>query len=125
MRMLASRSAVRALLAVALLLAPIGAWTAVPWASSTQARAERVAALAVPGGEQVVQADRQPLLHAPADRRGGPGRSRAALLAVLMGTALAGVARRRWGRRDPIRRRPRRGVTPAHPSRAPPVLRIA
>jgi hypothetical protein len=124
MRMLASRSAARALLAVALLLAPIGGWTEVPWAG-TQARAERVATPAVPGGEQVVHADRQPLLHAPADRRGGPGRSRPALLAVLIGTALAGVIRRWWGRRDPARRRPRHGVTPAHPSRAPPVLRIA
>jgi hypothetical protein len=124
MRMLASRSAARALLAVALLLAPTGARTAVPWAS-TQARVERVAALAVPGGEQVVHADRQPLLHSPADRRGGPGRSRAALLAVLIGTALAGVARRWWARRGPVRRRPRHGLTPAHPSRAPPVLRIA
>jgi hypothetical protein len=124
MRNLASRSAARALLAVALLLAPIGAWTAVPPAS-TQARAERVAALAAPGGEQVVRADRQPLLQAPADRRGGPGRSRPALLALLVATALAGVARRWCARRDPVRRRPRHGVTPGHPSRAPPVLRIA
>jgi hypothetical protein len=124
MRNLASRSAARALLAVTLLLAPIGAWTAAPWAS-TQARAERVAALAAPGGEQVVRDGRQPLLNAPADRRGGPGHSRPAPLAVLIGTALAGVARRWCGRRGPLHRRPRHGVTPAHPSRAPPVLRIA
>jgi hypothetical protein len=123
MRMLVSRRAVRVLLALMLLLAPLGAWTAAHPAAGG-AGAERGVAQALPGGEQVVQADRQPLSRAAVDRRGDLGRPRSAPLGILVGTALPGVVWRWWRRRRTIHHR-QRGATPAHASRAPPRLRTA
>jgi hypothetical protein len=117
--MLVSRPAVRALLVLMLLLASLGAWTAAP-AATGGARAEQVVAQALPGGEQVVQADRQPLSRAAVDRRGELGRARSVLLGILVGTALPGVVWRWWGRGGRKIQRPRRGGMPAYASRAPP-----
>src|SRR6266511_3582448 len=72
MKMLAPRRAVRALLALMVLLAPLSAWTAaVPAGGGT--RAERAIVHTMSRGEQVVLADRQPLLRAVVDRRGALG----------------------------------------------------
>src|SRR6266508_1217810 len=89
MKMLAPRRAVRALLALMVLLAPLSAWTAaVPAGGGT--RAERAIVHTMSRGEQVVLADRQPLLRAVVDRRGDVGRSRSVLLGILVGAALLG-----------------------------------
>jgi hypothetical protein len=124
MRVLASRSAVRAVLVLTLLLAPLGAWTAALRADAG-GQAERVVAQALHGGEQVVQADRQPLSRASVDRRGDLGRFRSVLLGILVGTGLLGVVWRWWGRDGRTLQRPRRGATLAYASRAPPGLRTA
>ena len=120
--MLVSRRAVRAPLALMLLLVPLGAWTAALPAAGG-ARAERVVAQALPGGEQVVQPDRQPLSRAAVDRRGDLGRARSVLLGILVGITLLGVVWRWWGRGGRIIQRPWRGATPGYASRAPPGLR--
>jgi hypothetical protein len=117
--MLVSRPAIRALLVLMLLLASLGAWTAAA-AATGGARAEQVVAQALPGGEQVVQADRQPLSRAAIDRRGELGRARSVLLGILVGTALPGVVWRWWGRGGRKIQRPRRRGTPTYASRAPP-----
>jgi len=107
-----------------LLLAPLGAWT-VALPADAGGQAERVVARALPGGEQVVQADRQPLSPAAADRRGDLGRFRSVLLGILVGTTLLGVVWRWWGRGGRTTHRLGRGAAPGYASRAPPGLRIA
>jgi hypothetical protein len=123
MNTLVSPRAARALLVLTLLLAPLGAWTA-GLSAAGGGRAGQVAAQSLPGGEQVVQADRQPLARAAVDRRDF-GRARSVLLGILAGAALLGVVwswRRRDGRAID---HPLRGAAPAYASRAPPALRIA
>lgn len=122
MRTPAPRSNVRALLALTLLLGSLGVWTAaLPASAGGQAgQAERVGVQALPGAEQVVQADRPPLSRAPVDRRGDLGRSRSVPLGVLVGIALVGGARRWWDRGGRAPRSPWRGTAPPRASRAPP-----
>ncbi len=122
--MVAPRPAVRVLLALMLLLAPLSAWTAALPAAGG-AGAEQVVAQALPGGEQVVQADRQPLSRGAVDRRGDLGRFRLVLLGILVGAALLGVVWRWWGRGGRTIQHRRRGAAPAYASRAPPGLRTA
>jgi hypothetical protein len=122
MRVLAPRPAIRALLALMLLLAPLGMWTAALPAAAG-ARAEQVVAQGLPGGEQVVQPDRQPLSRAAVDRRGDLGRARSVLLGILVGTVLPALVWRRWGRGGRTIQRPRHGATAGCASRAPPGLR--
>jgi hypothetical protein len=124
MKTLVSWRAARVLLALTLVVAPLGAWTAALPAAGGP-RAERVVAQVLPGGEQVVQADWQPLSRVTVDRRGGLGRARSVLLGILVGTGLLGVLWRWWGRGGRTIHNPRRGVTPAYASRAPPRLRTA
>jgi hypothetical protein len=103
---------------------PLGSWAAGLQAAGG-GRAEQVVAQALPGGEQVVQADRQPLPRAALERRGGVGRSQTPLPGILAATGLLGIGRR-WRRRGArTSQRRRRGVTPACASRAPPRLRTA
>lgn len=127
MRSLAPRPAVRALLALTLLLGSLGVWTAaLPASADGQAgQAERVGAQVLSGAEQVVQADRPPLSRSPVDRRGDLGRFRSVLLGVLVAIALVGGARRRWDRGGRGTRSPWRGAAPPRASRAPPGLRTA
>jgi hypothetical protein len=120
MRVLVSRRAARLLLAL-VLLAPLGVWTAARGPAGA-GRAEQVAARALPAGEQVVQADRQPLLRGTLDRRGDPGGARLVLLAIFAAATPPGLVRRRWGRRGRTIQRPRGGAAPACASRAPPRL---
>jgi hypothetical protein len=123
MKTLVSRRAVRALLTLTLVLAPLSAWTAgLPPAGG--GRAEQVVAQALPGGEQVVQANRQPLSRAAVDRRGDLGRARSILLGILVGAALLGAVWRWWGRGDRTIQHRQRGTTPVYASRAPPGPRI-
>ena len=123
MRMLAPRPAVRLLLALALLAVPLGAWTAAHRADAG-GPAEQVVAQRLSGGEQVVQADRQPLSGAGVDRRGDLGRYRSVLLGLLVGIALLRVVWRCWGRHGSTVKAPRRGATFVEVARAPPGLRI-
>jgi hypothetical protein len=124
MKMLAPRRAVRALLALMVLLAPLSAWTAaVPAGGGT--RAERAIVHTMSRGEQVVLADRQPLLRAVVDRRGDLGRSRSVLLGILVGAALLGVTWRWRGRGGWAIPVGRRYAAPAYASRAPPRLETA
>jgi hypothetical protein len=124
MRTVGSRCAVRAVLALTLLLVPLGAETAAAPADAG-ARAERVVAHALLAGEQAVLADRQALSRAVVDPRGDAGRARSLLLGILIGIAALGAVRRWPGRPARTTRLPGRGTTPAHPSRAPPGLRTA
>jgi hypothetical protein len=124
MKTLVSLRAAGALLALTLLLAPLGAWTA-GLSAAGGGRAEQVAAQALPGGEQVVQADRQPLARAAVDRRGDLGRARSVLLGILAGAALLGVVWSWWRRDGRAIDHLLRGAAPAHASRAPPAIRIA
>jgi hypothetical protein len=122
--MAVSRCAVRAVLALTLLLAPLGVGTAAAPADAG-GRTERVVAHALLAGEQVVLADRQALSRAAADPRGDAGRARSVLLGVLIGIAALGAVWRWSGRRARTIRLPGRGTTPAYAPRAPPGLRTA
>ena len=124
MKTLVSRRALRALLSLTLLLAPLGAWTAGPPADAG-GQAEGAVAQALPGGEQVVQADRQPLSRAAVDRRGDLGRFRSVLLGIIVGTALLGVVWHWWTRGGRSIHHFRRGAAPVYASRAPPELQTA
>lgn len=124
MRKLAPRSAVRAVLALTLLLGSLGAWTAAPPAAAG-GQAERLGAYGLPRAEQVVQADRQPLSRVVVDRRGDLGRTGSVLVGILVGTALVGATRRWWDRGGRTIRSPRRGGAPVRGSRAPPRLGTA
>ena len=119
MRVLASRPAVRALLALALLVLPSSAWTA---AHPTVAagRAEQVAARALPSGEQVVQADRQQVAPPGFGNRRDLGGYRLVLLGVLVGVGLLPVAFRRWSPAGTPIRAQRPAATLVRAVRAPP-----
>jgi len=124
MRVPAPRPAIRALLTLMLLFAPLGVWTAALPADAG-GRAERVVAQAVAAGEQAVQPDRQPLSGAAVDRRGDHRGARSVLLGILVGTALPGVVWRWWGRGGRTIQHPRRDTATGYASRAPPGLRTA
>lgn len=119
-----SRRAVRALLTLTLVLAPLGAWT-VGLPAVGGGRAGHVVAQTLPGREQVVQADRQPLSRAAVDRRGDLGRFRSVLLGIIVGTALLGVVWHWWARGGRTIHHPLGSGAPVYASRAPPWLRTA
>jgi hypothetical protein len=123
MKTVVSRCGARVLLAL-ILLAPLGVWTAALSAAGG-GQAEHVAARVLPGGEQVVQADRQPLSRVAVDRRGDLGQARFILLGILIGKALPAAAWRWWGRVGRTIQRPHRGDAPVCASRAPPEFRTA
>jgi hypothetical protein len=118
---LAPRPAVRALLALMLLLGSLGVWT-LARPTGTGGQTERVGLLVPASVEQVVQADRQPLSPAAVDRRGDPGQARSLLLAILVGAVLLAIVWRWWGGGGRSIHRPPRGATPASAARAPPWL---
>jgi hypothetical protein len=120
MRPRASRPAVRVLLALTLLLLPSSAWAAHPTRADRQA--ERVAALLLPSGEQVVQVDRQQVARPGVNHRDDLGRYRSVLLAVLVGIGLLGVVWRRWSPAGTVIRALLRAATLIRPVRAPPRL---
>src|SRR5215510_6823233 len=124
MRKLAPRSAIRALLALTLLLGSLGAWTAA-LLSSAGGQAERLGAYGLPRAEQVVQADRQPLSRVAVDRRGDLDWTGPVLLGILVGAALVGATRRWWDRGGHTIRSFRHSSAPARASRAPPRLGTA
>jgi hypothetical protein len=124
MRTVGSRCAVRAVLALALLLVPLGAGTAAAPADAG-ARPERVVAHALLAGEQAVLADRQALARAVVDPRGDAGRARSVLLGILIGIVALGAVRRWPGRPARTIRLPGHGTNPACASRAPPGFRTA